>query len=133
MPAKQTYEYAVIRFVPRVEREEFLNLGVILFSKQLRYLDLKFRIDEGRIRAFSPASDIQEIRRYLRSWSLICAGDPQGGRIALLDQPERFRWLAAARSTIIQCGPTHSGLCGEGDTTLEELFEKYLGEIDAGH
>jgi len=126
MQSEETYEYAVIRLVPRVEREEFLNIGVILFSKRKKYLDLKYHIDKNRIQAFAKVIDPVLIHEYLKAWDLICKGSPEGGRIGELDLPTRFRWLVAPRSTIIQSSPTHPGLCTDPEKVLEKLFEMYV-------
>jgi len=127
MPAKQVYEYAVLRYLPQVEREEFLNLGVIVFSKRLRYLGVKYRLDEARIRAFYPEVDFAEIAAYLKGWDEICADGPSGGRIGELDHAGRFRWLTASRSTVIQCSAVHPGLTADPAAELERLFDFYLG------
>ena len=122
MPAKETYEYAIIRLVPRVEREEFLNVGVILYSKPHRYLDMRFELNAERIAAFAPEVDIQEIEQYLKGWVAVCKGAPHGGRIGQLEQHLRFRWLVAARSTILQSSRTHPGVCEEPAAVLDHLF-----------
>ncbi len=126
MPDKQVYEYAFIRLVPKVEREEFLNVGVILFGKRHKFLEVKYHLDEGRIRAFSPDLDLEEVARYLHTWELISQGRAEGGYIAQLDQAGRFRWLTATRSTIIQSSKVHPGLCSDPAAVLEDLFEKYV-------
>ena len=126
MQGRQVYEYAFIRIVPKVERGEFLNLGVILFCKRLKYLDLKYHIDAKRLQAFSSEIDLEEIAQYLISWDLICKGSKEGGRIAELDQAQRFRWLTATRSTIIQSSKVHPGLTETPEAVLEKLFEKYV-------
>jgi len=123
---KETYEYTVIRLVPRVEREEFLNIGVILFSKKNKYLKMKYHLDKHRIIAFAKDVDIVMIDNYLKAWDLICAGSKEGGPIADLEQSFRFRWLAAAKSTIVQTSPTHPGICGDPNLVLEDLFERYV-------
>ena len=122
MPTKETYEYAVIRLVPRVEREEFLNVGVILYSKRHRYLDMRFHLDADRIAAFATEVDVEEIEQYLNGWVAVCKGAPHGGRIGQLDQHLRFRWLVAARSTILQSSRTHPGMCDDPTAVLERLF-----------
>lgn len=127
MPVKQVYEYALIRYVPRVEREEFMNVGVALFSKRLRFLDVRVHLDEARILAFYPEADVAELRAYLHSWVSICRGEAGAGRIARLDAPERFRWLTATRSTIIQSSGVHPGLTDDPAGTLERLFRDYVG------
>lgn len=126
MQDKVTYEYAIIRVVPKVEREEFLNIGVILFSKRKKYLDMKYHIDEKRLQAFSSNIDIGLIRDYLKGWELVCKGGREGGKIGTMDMPYRFRWLTANRSTIIQSSETHPGLCEFPEQVLEKLFERYV-------
>lgn len=126
MPDKVTYEFAVIRLVPKVEREEFLNIGVILMSKRKRYLGIKYQIDEQRIQAFAKEVDLPMIQNYLHAWSLVCAGGPAGGPIGQLDLHERFRWLTAARSTMIQSSKVHPGRCLDPNQVLEDLFRRYI-------
>ena len=130
MPAKETYEYAVIRLVPRVEREEFLNVGVILYAKRHRYLDMRFELDKDRITAFAPEVDISEIEQYLNGWVAVCEGAPHGGRIGQLEQHLRFRWLVAARSTILQSSRTHPGIGDDPAAVLERLFVQLVGRRD---
>lgn len=126
MQDKVTCEFAVIRVVPKVEREEFLNVGVILFSKRKQYLGIKYVVDRDRLQAFSAEIDPEEIQDYLSAWEEICAGAPRGGRIGQLELPERFRWLTATRSTIIQSSRPHPGLCEDPERVLEELFALYV-------
>jgi hypothetical protein len=126
MPDKATYEFAVIRVVPKVEREEFLNVGVILFSKPKKYLGIKYAVDPVRLKAFSEEIDPALIQRYLDAWQAVCTGAPEGGAIGQLELPERFRWLIAARSTIIQSSRAHPGLCDDPARVLEELFTLYV-------
>lgn len=126
MPAKQVYEYAFIRYVPVVERGECLNIGVIVFCKRRNFLQLKYHLDAHRLTAFFRDADLAELTRYLTAWKLICDGHADGGPIARLDPPERFRWLTAARSTIIQCSKVHPGLSEDPAAVLEELFGKYV-------
>ena len=126
MQNRVTYEYAVIRLVPKVEREEFLNVGVILYSKKNKYLSIKYKIDKQRILSFSEEVDTDMITEYLKAWQLICAGNSKGGKIAELDQAMRFRWLVAARSTIIQSSKTHPGLCQVPQEVLDDLFSRYV-------
>ena len=127
MPEKHVFEYAVIRIVPRVERGEFLNAGVIVFCKRKKYLAMRYKVDEKRLEAFSPGIDVQEIKGYLAAWEIICQGSPAGGEIAQKDPAERFRWLTAAKSTIIQCSKVHPGLSAEPEHLLDDLFGKYVG------
>ncbi len=126
MPDKVTYEYSVIRIVPRVEREEFLNVGVIVFSKPKGYLGLKYYIDEDRLKAFSGEIEVDVIREHLRAWEQVAAGGAEGGSIGEQDMAYRFRWLTAPKSTIIQCSRPHPGLCQEPEQTLEQLFKLYV-------
>ena len=126
MQNKVTYEFAVIRVVPKVEREEFLNVGVILFSKHRKYLAMKYAINQSRLTAFSSEVDIDLLKDSLTAWQKVCEGAPKGGRIGQLDRAERFRWLVASRSTIIQSSKTHPGLCHHPEEVLEELFALYV-------
>ncbi len=126
MQDKVTYEFAVIRIVPKVEREEFLNVGVILFSKRKKYIGMKYTLDADRIMALSADLDIDLLSRHLHAWELVCEGAPQGGRIGELDVASRFRWLTAARSTIIQASAVHPGLCAEPQDVLEALYDLYV-------
>ena len=126
MQDKVTYEFAVIRLVPKVEREEFLNIGVIVFSKRKKYLEMKYEIDEKRIRSFSPSADIEQLRNYLEAWQRICKGGAAAGSIGQLDIAMRFRWLTAPKSTILQCSWVHPGLCEAPGEVLEELFSAYV-------
>lgn len=120
------FEYAIIRLVPKVEREEFFNIGAILFSKEKKFLDVKYHVDENKLNSFSNEIDLKLIHDYLNSWKLICKGMPHGGAIGAMDLPDRFRWLTASRSTIIQSSQTHSGLCSDPETALNDTFEKYV-------
>jgi hypothetical protein len=126
MQNRFTFEFAIIRIVPKVEREEFFNVGVILFSKQARFLDVKYLISRTRLEAFSNEMDLDALDNYLRSWKLICDGEPDGGAIGKLELADRFRWLAATRSTIIQSSKTHPGLCLDPGKELEDIFKKYV-------
>ena len=126
MPNKVTYEYAIIRVVPRVEREEFLNVGVIVFSKRKKYLDMKFHLDKDRLLSFSPSLDVDLVADYLQAWEWVCQGHPAGGTIGEAEMPYRFRWLTAARSTILQSSRPHAGLCEEPAEVLEDLLGRYV-------
>lgn len=126
MQNRVTYEYAVIRLVPKVEREEFLNIGVILFSKRKKYLGMRYHIDERRIISFSKEVDVELIKKSLTAWESICKGAPDGGGIGTFELAFRFRWLVASRSTIIQSSKTHPGLCTEPEKVLEDLFKRYV-------
>ncbi|AIM36004.1 DUF3037 domain-containing protein [Sphingobacterium sp. SG20118] len=126
MPEKTLYEYAVVRLVPRVEREEFINVGVALYCRKNRFANVLFHIDETRAHLLCPDVDLEMIRKHLESFVKICVGDKDGGKLATLDLTERFRWLTANRSTVIQCSPVHPGLCNDPAVTLQLLFEKLV-------
>jgi hypothetical protein len=123
MPAPAAYDYAVVRVVPRVDREEFINAGVILFSKARHFLAAGVEVDEDRLRSLAPAVDVDLVRRHLDAIPRICAGEDDAGPIALLSQSERFQWLVAPRSTMIQVSPVHGGLCDDPAVRLDELFQ----------
>jgi len=123
MPAPASYDYAVVRVVPRVDREEFINAGVILFSKARHFLAARVEVNEDRLRSLAPAVDVVLVRRHLEAIPRICAGEEDAGPIAQLSQSERFQWLVAPRSTMIQISPVHGGLCDDPAARLEELFQ----------
>ena len=125
MPDK-LYEYAVVRVVPRVEREEFLNIGVILFCKNQQFLELKFNLNEEKLNTFSSEMDVQELQENLQSWQQICAGEKDSGTIGAMPIASRFRWLTATRSSVLQTSKVHSGLCQNAQKTLERLFEELV-------
>ena len=120
------YSYAVVRVVPHVEREEFLNAGVILFARTLNFLDVRIGIDEARLRALAPDIDLALVREHLKTFAAITAGDPAGGPIAGLSQSERFHWLTAPRSTIIQTSPIHVGRCEKPEKAIDELMREFV-------
>ncbi|SKB36080.1 Protein of unknown function [Salegentibacter holothuriorum] len=126
MQEKHLYEYAVIRLVPKVEREEFLNVGIILFSKKGKFLKAVFRVDEERLGIFCKDLDKDEICSNLDSFKKICEGNKNGGPIAQLDLPSRFRWLTAVRSSIIQTSRPHPGMTNDLDITLNRLFNELV-------
>ena len=126
MPALSSFDYAVVRVVPRVERQEFLNAGVILFCLERDFLQARVAVDEARLRALWPETDAALVRQHLEAIPRICAGDPDGGPIARLSLRERFHWLVAPRSTILQVSPVHSGLSESPERTLEELFRQMV-------
>ncbi len=119
---KDLFEYAIVRIVPLVEREEFINVGVILFCKPQRFLKMKFEINQQRLDSFGVRPDINEVKEHLDAFCKVCAGTADSGEIGQLPIAERFRWLTASRSTIIQTSKVHPGLCENADATLEELF-----------
>ena len=126
MQEKHLFEYAVIRVVPRVEREEFLNVGVILYCKDLKFLQSKCDLNESRLLAFSKDIDTGEIKDSLRAFGQISSGSKEGGPIGKLDQASRFRWLTATRSTVVQTSKVHPGFCEDAFLTLERLFEELV-------
>ena len=121
-----SFDYAAIRVVPRVERQEFINAGVVVFCLEKRYLAARIHLDEQRLRALWPSIDIVLVREHLEAIPRVCAGDPTAGPIAMLSQRERFHWLIAPRSTIIQPSPVHTGLCEGTDELLERLAKQLL-------
>lgn len=127
MPDRKIFEYAVIRVVPRVERGEFINVGVVVFSKSLNFLDLRYAVDPVRLQALYPSVETAEIEDHLETFRRICHGEPNAGPIAQLDKPSRFRWLTAKRSTIIQCSDVHPGLCTDPVSLLDRVFEEQVG------
>ena len=122
MRGRNSFEYAVIRVVPHVERGEFVNAGVVLYCRARSFLDTQLALDVARLRALSPATDSAEVARYLEAFQRICRGEPDAGPIAKLTQRERFHWLVSPRSTVIQTSPTHAGLCHDPAAMLEHLM-----------
>jgi hypothetical protein len=118
-----SYDYAIVRVVPRVEREEFINAGVILSSQALDFLDARIDLDERRLLALDPGVDIETVRANLASIPLVCAGGAAAGPIGKLTPRERFHWLVAPRSTIIQTSAVHSGRCQDPAAALEHLLK----------
>jgi hypothetical protein len=116
------YSYAIVRVVPRVERGEFLNVGVILFAREQQFLEARIEVNPERLRALAPDLDIATIERHLRTFIQICQGDREGGPVAALPPPERFHWLVAPRSTIIQTSPVHVGQSDDPARALETLL-----------
>lgn len=119
-----TFDYAVVRLVPHVEREEFFNVGVILSCPAHKFLEARIFLDEGKLKCFAPDVEAETIRQYLEIIPKICAGD--AGVIGSLTQRERFYWLTAQRSTIIQSSSVHTGFTAEPKKTLEHLFDKMV-------
>lgn len=126
MPEKHLYEYAVIRFVPKVEREEFINVGVVLFSKQAKYLNSIYTLDERKLKVFSTELEIECLKNGLRVFDKVCLGNKEGGVIAQMDIPDRFRWLTAVRSACIQTSRPHPGFSVDLDATLQKLFKELV-------
>lgn len=122
MREPSTYDYAVIRVVPRVEREEFVNAGVVVSCPERQFLEARIEIDAARIAALDPAIDLDGIRAHLATIPLICAGGEAAGPIGRLSPRERFRWLTAPRSAVIQFSPAHTGRCDNPEALLERLL-----------
>lgn len=125
-PAPASFDYAILRVVPRVEREEFINAGVVVFCLEKRYLDARILLNEDRLRALWPDVDADLVREHLDAVPRICIGDPAAGPIAKLSQRERFHWLTSPRSTIIQPSPVHTGVCDNTAGILDRLATQFL-------
>ena len=123
MHDKHLYEYAVIRIVPQVEREEFINVGVVVYCKRPRFIGMQYQLDPKKLAAFCPELDVEQVQKNLDAFKAICSGAPKGGPIAQLEAAERFRWLTATRSSVIQTSKTHPGFSEDLEMTLEKLFE----------
>jgi hypothetical protein len=126
MQGKVLFEYAVIRIVPRVEREEFINVGVILYCKERKFLQAVFTLDEEKLRVIGPGTDVLEVRDYLRAFEQICCGGAKSGPIGQLEVALRFRWLTATRSTILQTSRVHTGFCSDPEFALQRLHAQLV-------
>jgi len=126
MRVQSSYDYALVRVVPRVERGEFVNVGVILFCRTRRFLGARIALDAARLTAIAPGVDITELTQHLAVIPLVCAGGAEAGPIGLLPLAERFHWLVAPRSAMIQTSPVHSGLCDAPEPALEQLLESLV-------
>lgn len=127
MQENQLFEYAVIRVVPKVEREEFLNVGVILLCSNQKFLRARIELNQTRLRALYSEIEMDNLKEYICSFELICEGGSLGGSIGMLPMPERFRWLTSTRSTIVQTSKVHPGLCSDPNEMLERLFTQLVG------
>ncbi|MEO7265116.1 MAG: DUF3037 domain-containing protein [Ferruginibacter sp.] len=126
MPENYLFEYAIIRLVPRVEREEFLNVGLIIYCKKQGFLQTKYGLDEKRLHAVFTNLDIKEVNEHLEAFKQIAVGNKNAGPIAALDPASRFRWLTAKRSTIVQTSAVHPGLSSDIADTMEKLFSQLI-------
>jgi hypothetical protein len=126
MQDRHLFEYAVIRVVPRVEREEFMNVGVIMYCSKQKFLKMMYGLDKERLAAFFKDIDLHQLEQNLLSFQRICNGEKDGGPIAALDAPSRFRWLTATRSTVVQTSKVHPGFCLDGDDTLVRLYNQLV-------
>ncbi len=120
------YEYAVLRFVPRVEREEFVNVGLAMMCKRKRWIKVEICIVEDKIKALSPATEIDALARQLQSFVAIAQGNRDAGPVAAYPVEERFRWISAVKSSVIQCSRPHPGLCSDLDATFSRLFNEQV-------
>jgi Protein of unknown function (DUF3037) len=126
MPERYLFEYAVIRIVPHVEREEFLNVGIILYCAGQKFLNARYELDQVRLRVLCDKLDFHELQEYINSFDKICRGGDDAGPIGKLSMPERFRWLTSERSTILQTSKVHPGLCIDADEMLQRLFDQLV-------
>lgn len=120
------YSYAIVRVVPRVERGEQINVGVILYAPERRFLAARIEFDAARVQALAPEADLPLIEQHLQSFQGIAEGNPNAGPLAALQQSDRFHWLTAPRSTIIQTSPVHTGLCADPNAALEDLLNDFV-------
>lgn len=126
MPDKHLFEYAVLRVVPLVEREEFVNVGVILYCPGQRFLKMEFVLNPLRLQAFAPELDLDGIQAYLLAMGKVCKGGKEGGVIGQLTIASRFRWLTATRSSVIQTSKVHPGFCIDAESTIQKLMEQLV-------
>ena len=126
------FDYAVVRVVPRVDRDEFVNAGVILFAPQMKYLAARTFVDEARVKALWPSLDIESIRRHLEAIPRVAAGESDAGPIAQMAQSARFHWLTSPRSTVIQISPIRTGLSAEPEKLLDHLTQELVLVEPAG-
>ncbi len=126
MQDNKLFEYAVIRVVPRVEREEFINVGVILYSRDQQFLQALYTVDKVRLQAFYQKLNIEEVAGHLLSIERICKGEKGSGPIGQMDMASRFRWLTATRSTVVQTSKVHPGFCNDPAEALQKLFEQLV-------
>jgi hypothetical protein len=127
MPEHSVFDYAIVRIVPHVEREEFVNVGVILFCRTRHFLKARLQVDSQRLAALDPALDLKTVQEHLALIPRICAGGTEAGALGELSQSERFHWLVAPRSTVIQISPVHSGVCDDPQAALDDLFARLVG------
>jgi hypothetical protein len=126
MHEKHLYDYAVIRVVPKVEREEFINVGLMIYSKRPKYLRIKYHIPEKKIKSFCSEFDIEQLQINLDSFVAICEGKKDAGPIAQFEKDERFRWISAIKSSSIQTSRPHSGFSDDLDKTFEKLYSELV-------
>lgn len=126
MQENHLFEYAVIRVVPKVEREEFLNVGVVLYCSAQKFLQMKFELETDRLKALCGKLDVDELSIHLHAFERICKGGADSGPIGKLGMAERFRWLTATRSTVVQTSKVHPGLCTDANEMLNRLYAQLV-------
>jgi pyridoxamine 5'-phosphate oxidase len=131
-PARSPFQYALLRVVPHVERGESINAGVVVLCRPRKFLAARIALDEGRLDALAPGVDAAPIRERLEFLVRVAAGDPDAGPIARMELSERFHWIAAPSSTVVQAGPVHTGLCDDAQTLLDRLFASLVALPDLG-
>jgi hypothetical protein len=120
------FDYAIIRVVPRVERDEFINAGVIVHSPTLNFLEARVELDAARLAALWPEADVEELKAHLEVFPRIARGDKTAGPIAQLPRSQRFHWLVAPRSTVLQVSPVHAGVCDDAEGMVERLLQRFV-------
>lgn len=131
MAERTSFDYAVLRIVPRVDREEFLNAGLLMFCLAHKFLDARVHVDAALVRAFAPGLDVDAAWQHLQAFPKICSGDPNAGPVARLTLRQRFHWMTAPRSTIIQVSAVHCGMCDSPSATFEQLFQQLVLRQDS--
>lgn len=126
MRERHPFSYTVVRVVPRVEREEFVNAGVVVFCPDLDFLGARMALDSARLVALAPDADVALVERHLAAIPRVCAGDASAGLVGAMSLRERWHWLAAPRSTIVQTSPAHSGLCTQPREELDRLVARVV-------
>lgn len=126
MPAVESYQYALWRLVPDLQRGEQLNAGLLLYCRRRRFLEARVHVDPARLAAFAPALDPDRVADHLQGLARVAAGDPDAGAIARAPQSERFHWLVAPASTLVQPGPVHTGLSADPAALLDRLFARLV-------
>jgi hypothetical protein len=126
------YDFAVLRIVPRVHLGAFANLGVVVHARTEEFLALRTVTDVDALERLAPGVDAVLLQRYLDAWARICAGDPSAGPVALAPPSERFHWLTAPRSDVLQSSPVHEGVCDDPATALDLLYQAYVGDVTPG-
>ncbi len=126
MPERRPFQYTILRLVPSIERGECVNVGVVLYCRQRDYLAARIHVDEARIHALAPGLDLAEVRPHLKAIEAVLAGDPRGGELAQLSQSERFGWVAARSSTVIQASEVHTGITDDPAARLDRLYDQLV-------